>query len=109
MTNAEFRKLLTGVFDSYRFMKNRDYHTVNELLHVLRYEEKLSDLERVGINVIKKDGTCLCIPHREAFVDVATLGIWFADISVEIDFDEFEVDDEMLEFITIVVYESEVL
>ena len=109
MTNAEFKKLLTEIFESHTLMKNRDYHTVNELLHVLRYDEKLSDLERVNINVIKSDGNCLCVPHLEAFVDVKTLGVWFEDIAVEFEIEEFEVDDEMLKFSNITVYEREVI
>lgn len=108
MTNVEFKKLLTEVFDSHTLMKNRDYHTVNELLHVLRYHDKLRDLERVNINVIKADGNCLCIPHLEAFVDIKSLGVWFEDISVEFEIEEFEVDDEMLKFSNITVYEREV-
>ena len=108
MTNVEFNKLLREVFDSHTLMKNRDCHTVNELLHVLRYHDKLRDLERVNINVIKADGNCLCIPHLEAFVDVKSLGVWFEDISVEFEIEEFEVDDEMLTFRNITVYEREV-
>ena len=108
MTNAEFQKLLKEVFEGHTLMKNRDYHTVNELLHMLRYDDKLRDLERVNINVIKADGNCLCIPHIEAFVDVKSLGIWFEDISVEFEIEEFEVDDEMLKFSNITIYEREV-
>lgn len=108
MTNAEFNKLLGEVFDSNTLMKGRDYHTVNELLHMLRYDDKLRDLERVNINIIKADGNCLCIPHLEAFVDVKSLGVWFEDISVEFEIEEFEVDDEMLKFSNITVYEREV-
>ena len=109
MTNVEFKKLLTKVFDSHILMKNRDYHTVNELLHVLRYHDALRDLERVSVNVIRSDGSCMCIPCLEAFVDVKHLGIWFEDIAVEFEIDEFPDDDgEMLEFRTVVVYEKEV-
>jgi hypothetical protein len=109
MTNVEFRKLLTEVFEGHTLMKNRGCHTVNELLHMLRYDDKLRDLERVNINVIKSDGNCLCIPHIEAFVDVKSLGVWFEDISVEFEIEEFEVDDEMLKFSNITVYEREVM
>ena len=109
MTNAEFNKLLREVFENHTLMKNRDYHTVNELIHMLRYDDKLRDLERVNINVIKADGNCLCIPHLEAFVDVKSLGVWFEDISVEFEIEEFEVDDEMLKFSNITVYEREVI
>ena len=115
MTNSEFNKLLGEVFEGHCLMRGRDYHTVNELIYMLRYDDKLRELERVSVNVIKSDGSCLCIPCLEAFIDVKTLGIWFADISVEFEIDEFEVDSldgdglEMAEFICITVYESEVM
>lgn len=109
MTNVEFKKILGEVFDSHALMRGRDCHTVNELLHVLRYDDKFRDMERVGVNVIKADGGCMCIPCLEAFVDVKSLGIWFKDTSVEFEIDEFPDDDgEMLTFRTVVVYEREV-
>ena len=108
MTNVEFKKLLEEVFESHALMKGRDYHTVNELLHVLRYDDRLREMERVSVNVIKSDGSCLCITCLEAFVDVKSLGIWFEDIAVEFEIDEFPDDDgEMLTFRTVVVYEKE--
>lgn len=114
MTTIELRKLLTETFDGHMFMKDRDYHTVNELLHVLRYDEKLNVLERVNISVIKSDGECVCIPCLDAFVDIKTLSVWFEDIAVELETDEF-VDDsfedcigELLRFDNITVYEREV-
>lgn len=109
MTSVEFKKLLEEVFEGHTLMRGRDYHTVNELLHVLRYNDKLRDLERVCVNIIKADGTLMCIPCLEAFVDVKSLGIWFEDIAVEFEIDEFPDDDgEMLTFRTVVVYEKEV-
>lgn len=108
MTNVEFNALLKEVFKGHTFMRDRDCHTVNELLHVLRYDDKLRDMERVCVNIIKSDGSCLCIPCLEAFVDVKSLGIWFEDIAVEFEIDEFPDDDgEMLTFRTVVVYEKE--
>ena len=110
MTSTEFKKLLEEVFEGHMLMRGRDYHTVNELLHVLRYNDKLRDLERVCVNIIKADGTCMCIPCLEAFVDVKSLGIWFEDISVEFEIDGFPDDDgEILQFRTVVVYEKEVI
>ena len=108
MTNVEFKKLLEEVFEGHTLMKGRDYHTVNELLYVLRYNDKLRDMERVCVNIIKADGTCMCIPCLEAFVDVKSLGIWFEDIAVEFEIDEFPDDNgEMLTFRTVIVYEKE--
>lgn len=107
MTTIELRKLLTETFNGHMFMKDRDYHTVNELLHVLRYDEKLSGLERVNISVCTTEGECVCIPCLDAFVDIKTLGVWFEDISVEFETDEFEDEGETLRFDNITVYERE--
>ena len=113
MTNVEFKKLLAEVFENHTLMKGRDYHTVNELLHVLRYDDKLRDLERVNVSIIKSDGGCMCIPCLEAFVDIKTLGVWFEDETVEFEIDEFEDNSfedswgEILRFNNITVYERE--
>lgn len=108
MTSTEFKKLLEEVFEGHTLMNGRDYHTVNELLHVLRYDGRLRDMERVCVNITKSDGSCMCIPCLEAFVDVKSLGIWFEDMAVEFEIDEFPDDDgEMLTFRTVVVYEKE--
>ena len=108
MTNTEFNALLKEVFEGHTLMKGRDCHTVNELLYVLRYNDKLRDMERVSVSIIKADGSCMCIPCLEAFVDVKSLGIWFEDIAVEFEVDEFPDDDgEMLEFRNVTVYERE--
>ena len=110
MTNVEFKKLLTEVFEGHMLMKGRDYHTVNELIHVLRYDDKLRELERVNVSVIKDDGVCICIPCLEAFVDIKTLGVWFEDISVELEIDEFPDDeDEILKFTNVTIYERKVM
>jgi hypothetical protein len=108
MTNTEPRKLLTETFDGHMLMQNRDYHTVNELIHVLRYDEKMSVLKNVNITVVTLNGECVCIPGLEAFVNTKTLGIWFEDIAVEFEFDEFEDNGVMLRFDNITVYEREV-
>ena len=108
MTNTELRRLLSEVFDGHMLMKNRDYHTVNELLHVLRYDEKLKGLPGVNISVITLDGECICITCLEAFVDVKTLGVWFEDIAVESEVDEFEYEGEMMRYQNITVYEKEI-
>jgi hypothetical protein len=88
-------------------MKGRDNHTVNELLHVLRYDSGLNCLQGVNISVVKADGGCTCIPCLDAFVNIKTLGIWFEDDSVEFDCDEFEDDGKLMRFDNITVYESE--
>ena len=108
MTNVELRKLLSDVFAGHMFMKDRNYHTINELMHVLRYDEKLSHLTGVNISVLTLNDECICITCLEAFVDLKTLGIWFDDDKVESEVDEFEYEGEMLRYQNITVYEREV-
>ena len=108
MTNTELRKLLTKTFDGHMLMQNRNYHTVNELIHVLRYDEKMSVLKNVNITVVTLNGGCVCIPTLETFVNTKTLGIWFEDMSVEFESDEFEDNGVMLRFDNITVCEIEV-
>lgn len=105
MTNAEFKALLKEVFEGHMFMKDRDYHTVNELLHVLRYDDKLKDLQ--GVNVTVLTDKCICIPCLDAFVDIKTLGVWFEDASIEFESDECEYEGRAMRFDNITVHERE--
>lgn len=107
MTNVEFKNLLREVFEDHMLMKDRKYHTVNEMLHVLRYDEKLKCLNGVNISVVKADDRCVCIPCLDAFVDIKTLGVWFDDNSIEFETDEFDNDGELMKFDNITVYERE--
>lgn len=107
MTNVEFKELLKEAFRSHILMKDRNSHTVNELLYMLRYNSKFSDLQGVNVSIMKSDGDCMCIPCLEAFVDIHTLSVWFDDDTVEFEVDEFENDEEMMKFNCITVYESE--
>ena len=43
MTNAEFQTLLKEVFDTHMFMSKRDHHTINELMHCLRYDARMKE------------------------------------------------------------------
>ena len=38
MNNTEFKTKLAEVFKTHMFMKDRNYHTVNELLYVLEHD-----------------------------------------------------------------------
>jgi hypothetical protein len=107
MTNVEFQKLLREVFEDHMLMKDRNHHTVNELLHVLRYDKKLKCLKGVNISVVKAEGRCMCIPCLDAFVDIKTLGVWFDDETIEFESDEFENEGELMRFDNITVYERE--
>ena len=105
MTNTEFRTLLKEVFEEHFLMNGRDHHSINELLHVLRYEEKMKYLQGVNISIMTADDNCLCIPCLDAFVPIKDLGIWFDDDSAEFETDEFEDDGEIKRFDNITVYE----
>ena len=107
MTNVEFKALLKEIFEDKFLMRSRNHHTVNELLHVLRYEDKLQVLQGVNITVNTSDN-CVCIPCLDAFVDLKTLGIWFDDDAVEFETDEFDDGGECKRFDNITVYEREV-
>ena len=107
MTNVEFKALLNEVFENTHMMHGRGHHTVNELLHVLRYNEKLKCLKGVNITVNTAE-RCTCITCLEAFVNLDTLGVWFDDDSVEFESDEFEYDGEWMRYDNITVYEREV-
>lgn len=107
MTNVGFKKLLKEAFERHCLMKGRDYHTVNELLHMLRYDDKLKNLNRVNISVCKTDGGCMSIPCLDAFVNLNALGIWFDDNTIEFESDEFDNEGELIKFDNITVYERE--
>ena len=86
MTEKEFKELLREVFDSHTLMKNKEHHTVNELLHCLRYDEKMKEFN-FNINVIRSNGDCISIPTIDAFVNLGTLSVWFDYDSIEYEHD----------------------
>ena len=88
MTNTEFKTKLTEAFNTHIFMKDRDYHTVNELLHVLDHDSIFNG-EDFNISICKLDGKWLCNPCLDAFVDIGGRSIWFNDADVE-----FEIEEE---------------
>ena len=102
MTNAEFKTTLTEAFKTHMFMKDRDYHTVNELLYVLEHDSRFNG-EDFNISICKLDGVWSCIPCLDAFVDIGGRSIWFNDASVEFEIEECE--EEKYNCIT--VYERE--
>ena len=84
----EFRTKLTEAFSTQMFMKDRNYHTINELLYVLEHDERFNG-EDFNISIAKLDGHWMSIPCLDAFVDVKTRGIWFDDISVDFEVEAF--------------------
>lgn len=106
MTNVEFQNLLKKVFNKHLTMNKRDYHTVNELLHCLRFDEEFKGMN-VNISIVKANDEYYCIPSLTAFVDINTLGIWFDDNTIEYEMEPifgFGEEQETIDFIT--VYEK---
>ncbi len=102
MTNAEFKAKLAEAFKTHMFMKDRDYHTVNELLYVLEHDSRFGK-EDFNISIGAIDGNWYSIPCLDAFVNVWFRAIWFNDADVE-----FEVEDCGEEkFNCITIYEVE--
>lgn len=98
----EFKTKLAEAFKTHIFMKDRDYHTVNELLYVLEHDRRFNG-EDFSISIGLTDANWWCVPCLDAFIDVATRGIWVNDADVE--FEVEEVDD--IKFNCITVYERE--
>lgn len=106
MTNVEFKTLLTEAFKAHTFMRDRNYHTVNELLYVLEHDIRFKGTD-FNISLSKLNSGWWSIPGLDAFVDVHTRGMWFNDDTVEFEIDEFEFDGKMLKTNCITVYERE--
>ena len=102
MTQAEFKTKLTEAFKTHIFMKDRAYHTVNELLYVLEHHSGFGK-EDFNISICNLKGQWTSIPCLDAFVDIHSRAIWFNDASVEFEIEEF--GDEKYNCIT--VYERE--
>ena len=102
MTHTEFRTKLTKAFKTHIFMKDRDRHTVNELLYILEHDNAFDGMD-FNISIIKLDGGCYCIPTLDAFVPTEARAMWFEDSKVEFEIEEF--GEEQYNCITI--YESE--
>ena len=105
MNEQEFKALLKEVFQSHALMKDRNYHTVNELLHCLRYDEKLKEFN-FNITVMTANDECLCIPAIDAFVNIDTLAVWFDDDNIEYEHDYVDDRGFLFYFDSITVYEK---
>lgn len=98
----EFRTKLTEAFNTHMFMKDRDCHTINELLYVLEHDSRFNG-EDFNISICNLGGYWTSIPCLDAFVSIQVRGMWFNDISVE-----FEVEEcGETKFNCITVYERE--
>lgn len=106
MTNTEFKTKLTEAFKTHMFMKDRDYHTVNELLYVLIYHLNFKDMD-FNISIHTLDNRWLSIPTLEAFVDIHTRGIWFNDADIEFEVEDDSFEDCLIVSNCITIYERE--
>ena len=87
MINTEFKTKLAEAFKTHIFMKDRDFHTINELLYVLEHDERFGK-EDFNISIKIKSGNWWCISTLGAFVDTKTRGVWFNDADVEFEIEE---------------------
>ena len=106
MNEKEFVALLKEVFNTHMFMSKRDYHSVNELMYVLRSDVRLKEFN-FNITIIKADGDCYCIPSIDAFVNIDTLAVWFDDDKIEYEHDYVDDNGFLFYFDSITVYEKE--
>ena len=104
MTNVEFKSLLKEAFSTHTIMQGRDYHTINELLHCLRYNDEFKNMN-FNISIVKTNGEWWAIPTIDSFVNMNTLSIWFDDDKVEYDIDSWDDGDHLIHFDCITVYE----
>lgn len=93
-----FQEKVKQAFKTHIFMKDRDCHTVNELLYVLEHDIRFNK-EDFNISIKTIDNRWWSIPCLDAFVDVKTRGIWFNDNEVEFEIEEC--DKEKFNCITI--------
>ena len=99
---SRFKTKLAEAFKTHMFMKDRDKHTVNELLHILRYDNAFKG-EDFNISIQQLKGMWCSIPTIDSFVSTTYLSMWFEDAKVEFEIEE--VGEEQYNCITI--YESE--
>ena len=104
MIQVEFKTKLIEAFKTHLFMKDRDYHTVNELLYVLEHDSRFNG-EDFNISICQFNGDWSSIPCLDAFVDIHGRSIWFNDAAVEFEVEEY--GKERYNCITIYERESE--
>lgn len=102
MTQTVFKYNLKKAFKTHMFMKDRDKHTINELLYILEHDTAFKDMD-FNISVCNLVGRWTSVPCLDAFVTVQVRGMWFKDDEVEFEVEKF--GDEQFNCITI--YESE--
>ena len=102
MTNTEFKTKLADGFKTHMFMRDRERHTVNELLYVLEHHNVFNG-EDFNISIKTLGNEWWSIPCLSSFVTVALRGVWFNDAEVEFEIEECGVE----KFNCITLYECE--
>lgn len=105
MNNIEFKILLKEVFNKHAVMRGRDQHTINELLHCLRYNPAFVEMN-FNISIVKTNGEWWSIPTIDSFVDINTLGIWFDDDKIEYEHELIDDNGFLFYFDNITIYEK---
>lgn len=102
MTQTTFKTKLAEAFGTHLFMKDRNKHTINELLYVLEHDSRF-DKNDFNISVCTLNRGWISIPCLDTFVTVPVRAIWFKDEELEFEVETF--GEEQYNCITI--YESE--
>jgi hypothetical protein len=87
VTQNGFKTKLTEAFKSHMFMKDRDRHTINELLYVLEHDSRF-DGEDFNISIRNLGGYWTCIPCLDTFVTSQVREMWFEDAKIEFEVEE---------------------
>ena len=107
MTQRTFKTKLTKAFKNHSLMKDRDKHTINELLYVLEHDEEFKGMD-FNITIVKLEGGCICMPSLDVFVATSVRAMWFEDKKVEFEVDEWNIlEDTVIKTNCITIYESE--
>lgn len=96
--STEFTEKLKEAFKSHVLMANRDCHTINELLYVLEHDSKFNS-EDFNISITTLNGGWVSIPSLKAFVSTRYRAMWFDDIEIKFNVEEF--GDENINCITL--------
>ena len=104
MTQSEFKMKLIEAFKTHMFMKDWDYHSINELLYVLEHDSRFNG-EDFNISICNLGEYWTSIPCLDAFVTIQVREMWFKDADLEFEIEEFE---DGQKFNCISVYECKI-
>lgn len=86
MNTNEFRTLIHEAFESHSIFNGRDWHSLNELLHILESDERFKDF---NFNIsVESNRHWTCIPALDCFVPTKLRAVEFYDNEIEFEDDE---------------------